>query len=79
MRFCQVGLETQRNLRFGASFGFPILSRLVIMENLGTNGGKPRVGKGKVRVERNRLHVKLLRGFVILQQCVGVSRELIRP
>ncbi len=75
----KIRLETQSNLRFSASFGFPILGRLVIMENLGTNRGQPGVGKRKVRVERNRLHVKLLRCFVILQQRVGVSRDLIRP
>jgi hypothetical protein len=67
MRFCQVGLEPQSNLRFSASFVFPILSRFVIMENLGTNRRKPRVGKRKVRIERYRLQVKLLCGLVILQ------------
>src|SRR4029077_2896765 len=79
MCFRQVGLETQSNLSFGASFGFPILGWLVVMENLSTNGRKSSMGKREIRVERDRLHVKLLGGFVILEHHVGVSRDLIRP
>src|SRR4029077_16361936 len=67
VRFCQVRLETQGNLRFGAGSGFPILCGLVIMENLSTNRCKPRMGKGKIRVERDCLHVKLLCSLVIPQ------------
>ena len=47
------------------------------MENLSANGCKPRVRKRKVRVERYRLHVKLLCSLVILQQRVGIPRDLI--
>src|SRR4029077_375348 len=79
MGFCQVGLETKGYLRFGASSAFPILGRLVIMENLSANRCKPRMGKRKVRVERDRLHVKLLCSLVILQQRVRISGDLIRP
>ena len=78
MRFCQIGSETKGNLSLGASFRFPIVGGIIVMEDLSANRRKLGVGKRKIRVEGDRLHIKLLRRLVILQQRVGISRDLIR-
>ena len=73
VRFCQIWLQPQSNLCFSARFLFPAVEGLVKMKNLRAYRSEPCVGQCKIRIERDRLHVKLLCSFVILQQRVGIS------
>jgi hypothetical protein len=75
--FCKIWLKPQSSFGLGAGFRLPGVSGLVIMENLCANRRQSSVSERKIRVQRNCLHVKLLGGLVILQERVGISRDLI--
>src|SRR5439155_16959198 len=78
MSFCKIRLQPKRSLRFGAGFCFPALSGLVISEDLSTNRRQPRVSEREIRIEFDRLSVKLLGSLVILQQRIGIFGDLVR-
>src|SRR5438045_8534053 len=77
VRFCQIWLQPQSNLCFSARFLFPAVEGLVKMKNLRAYRSEPCVGQCKIRIERDRLQVKLLCSFVILPQRVEIACSLI--
>src|SRR4029453_6795665 len=78
MSFCKVWLQPKRSFRFGAGFCSPSLGRLVISEDLSANRRKPRVSEREIRIELDRLSVKLLGSLVTLQQRIGILGDLVR-
>ena len=78
VRFRQVFLQSQGHVGFGARARLPTVKRFKIVENRRAGGSEPGVGQRKLRVERDRVEVKLLRFLVILEQGIGITFNLVR-
>src|SRR6266480_1199036 len=79
VRFRKIRLQSQSCFGLCSGLCFPGISGLVKMENLRANRRQSRVSEREIWVERNRLHEKLLGSLIILQERVGISRDLVRP
>src|SRR5437762_5377143 len=70
MTFAEVRLQSQRIERFHLCLLLPWLCRLIEMVNITDRGREPRVRESEVRIEFDRLLVKIYRRLEILQQVV---------
>ena len=77
MRFRQVLLQLQGNLRFGACTLLPTVERFIKMVGCRAGGSEPGVGEGKLRINANCLRIKLLGFLKILEQRIGVAFDLV--
>src|ERR1700693_774803 len=73
----KVRLQLQGKQSFGARGLAPCLSRFEKMIDARARHGETGVSERKLRIERNRLKVKLLGGPVILQERVGFEFEFL--
>ena len=78
MTFAEVRLQSQRIERFHLCLLLPWLCRLIEMVNITDRGREPRVRESEVRIEFDRLLVKIYRRLEILQQVVR-SRLILPP
>ena len=79
MRFREIWLQAHSGIGFTASFRFPFLGRLVVMKNLRAGRCELRMRERKIEVKRNRFRIKLHGAFIIFEQRVRVSRDLVGP
>ncbi len=77
VRLRQIGLKMQRRFSPRTRCVSPFFRGLVQMEYRRAQGRQPGVRKGENWVQRDRLGVAFPRGLVILQETIGIFRDLI--
>src|SRR5439155_17212279 len=77
MRLGQILLQLKGNIGFDAGFRFPSIQRFVIMKNRRARGSESRMGQSELWIEPDSGHVKLLRLFVVPEQCVRIALNLV--